>query len=661
MKIKKICVMLTAIAVLVCTMGIAANAAEYRTISFTDDAQSSDWVILNGMTKKSLTDGIWKGWYSADGMGSEMIFCFDGSKSKTIGDTVYDMNGIPSMLQFCVMSFGNGSISTSEVFVSEDNVEYTSVGMLQSFLNWGDKSLYQDAAGLTYWGGPTFASYTPIRITENSLPSYARFVKIQINKNVGSVGICKPTVTYKQELNGFDVENARAVTEENEITLVFNDVPDSSTLTADSLRVYAKESQEEVPINGILAEGKKVTIVFDEKLSRKTVYVVEADESVCMENGSALDFFTAEFTTVGGYEEIVYIDDRSGEMFMKTDNVSTNHDMVKDSIALRGKYPKASWIFAFDGSMVKTQEGETYTFDGMPTEFIIYYYHFGNYDINNMKFYVSEDNVNFTEAVWSSVTGAPSSAASWIISGGAELKNIPDGTKYIKIEAANISAENNFLMLPGIISYTVGSGKTTAKSSFDYAAEKTTVTIGTYADIKEKDIRESAFSIDGVTPVSAALGEDKRTITLEFNGLLDFDTAYRVEINGLSNVNGTAMRGCGFTTEKRPELLSIDAKCMQNDVVLTELANGTVSVNADITFNYHDDYRQSPVTMAVFVYNGDRITQRAYETKTLSVGETQTFAKDISITDKDNEKIYVMVWKTVNEFIPLADEVKLFE
>ena len=63
MKIKKICVMLTAIAVLVCTMGIAANAAEYRTISFTDDAQSSDWVILNGMTKKSLTDGIWKGWY----------------------------------------------------------------------------------------------------------------------------------------------------------------------------------------------------------------------------------------------------------------------------------------------------------------------------------------------------------------------------------------------------------------------------------------------------------------------------------------------------------------------------------------------------------------------------------------------------------------------
>ena len=384
MKIKKICLMLTAIAVLVCTMGIAANAAEYRTISFTDDAQSSDWVILNGMTKKSLTDGIWKGWYSADGMGSEMIFCFDGSKSKTIGDTVYDMNGMPSMLQFCVMSFGNGSISTSEVFVSEDNVEYTSVGMLQSFLNWGDKSLYQDAAGLTYWGGPTFASYTPIRITENSLPSYARFVKIQINKNVGSVGICKPTVTYKQELNGFDVENARAVTEENEITLVFNDVPDSSTLTANSLRVYAKESQEEIPINGILVEGKKVTIVFDEKLSRKTVYVVEADESVCMENGSALDFFIAEFTTVGGYEEIVYIDDRSGEMFMKTDNVSTNHDMVKDSIALRGKYPKASWVFAFDGSMVKNQEGETYTFDGVPTEFIIYYYHFGNYDMHGI-------------------------------------------------------------------------------------------------------------------------------------------------------------------------------------------------------------------------------------------------------------------------------------
>ena len=384
MKIKKICLMLTAIAVLVCTMGIAANAAEYRTISFTDDAQSSDWVILNGMTKKSLTDGIWKGWYSADGMGSEMIFCFDGSKSKTIGDTVYDMNGMPSMLQFCVMSFGNGSISTSEVFVSEDNVEYTSVGMLQSFLNWGDKSLYQDAAGLTYWGGPTFASYTPIRITENSLPSYARFVKIQINKNVGSVGICKPTVTYKQELNGFDVENARAGTEENEITLVFNDVPDSSTLTANSLRVYAKESQEEIPINGILVEGKKVTIVFDEKLSRKTVYVVEADESVCMENGSALDFFIAEFTTVGGYEEIVYIDDRSGEMFMKTDNVSTNHDMVKDSIALRGKYPKASWVFAFDGSMVKNQEGETYTFDGVPTEFIIYYYHFGNYDMHGI-------------------------------------------------------------------------------------------------------------------------------------------------------------------------------------------------------------------------------------------------------------------------------------
>ncbi len=183
-----------------------------KTISFTDDAVSTDWIELDNIAKKSAGDATWKGWYAINGNSQEgsITFSFDGSKVKRIGNRYYRLSGIPQKLQFAVMTFNGKSASMIDISVSENGTDFTSIGNAGSYVKWGEESMYSVLDMNHGWTKPW-----PISISSEQWNENTKYIKLTFPADTtSSSGLIMPTVTYTAPTEGYEVASL-AYTDEN--------------------------------------------------------------------------------------------------------------------------------------------------------------------------------------------------------------------------------------------------------------------------------------------------------------------------------------------------------------------------------------------------------------------------------------------------------------
>lgn len=286
------------------------------TYTFTETGKSMSWFEYKDLA--ASTEGLDYGWYAIGDTGhSEMIFCFDGSKTVTSGGVTYDMNGTPTQVRYLRTTWG-GTAGVTDFYVSAD--KNTWVSLRQTF-NAGDESytgevkynyITEERYPAFYKGGKPntegYASYqeavitVPEKFTDDSGTLYdTKYVKVTVtDKNKGGhYAICQPTVTYEALRRGFDVENSTAVYPsatdlklDFDMALSANATDPASYTVADSRGNTVKVA--EVSLND--ANVASLTLV--NALKPYTEYTVNVSDDVKTAQGNELTVKSAKFSTL---------------------------------------------------------------------------------------------------------------------------------------------------------------------------------------------------------------------------------------------------------------------------------------------------------------------------------------------------------------------------
>ena len=179
-----------------------ADTAAVKRVTFTDDKADGDWLILDGASKRSNED-TWQGWYATcDGFDSgEIIFTFDGSRTKLQGNHRYRLNGPVERLSFIAAGHADMNASDIEIQLSSDGENWRSIGTGDMF---GQGILYEllpePVAAM-----PTWMVYSRVTLGRAQLGSNTKYVRLLLGR---TVGILLPEVTYLSRTEDYEINDA---------------------------------------------------------------------------------------------------------------------------------------------------------------------------------------------------------------------------------------------------------------------------------------------------------------------------------------------------------------------------------------------------------------------------------------------------------------------
>ena len=399
------------------------------TYSFTETGKSMNWFEYKDIA--ASTEGLDYGWYAIGDTGdSEMIFCFDGSKTVTSDGVTYDMNGTPAEVRYLRSTWAWSAGSTG-FYVSAD--KNTWVPLKQTFTS-GDENytgdvVYNDitkdrypafynADGTVKNGG--YAAYrdvvvtVPEKFTDDSGTLYdTKYVKVTVtDKNKGGhYAICQPTVTYEALRRGFDVENSTAVyPSTNDLKLDF-DMALSANATDPASYKVADSSGNTVEVAAVsLSDTNVASITLLNALKPYTEYTVTVSDDVKTAQGNELTVKSAKFSTLAkdfSQNGRYYIETAKEKWF---DGVSVAAET--SAFYGRGYYLgwNASFAFLFNGSYSVTSGEDTYSVQGIPTrvKFVLSQYNNSLTPVcnaANVSFYDGDNKLIKKEALLNYETG----------------------------------------------------------------------------------------------------------------------------------------------------------------------------------------------------------------------------------------------------------------
>lgn len=471
-------------------------------------------------------------------------------------------------------------------------------------------------------------------------------------------------VTY-----GFSVAGASNIPAVNSMTLSFDGDMDAATVNASAFEITAEDGEKAPAVTSVSLSGARADLTLSTALDSNKNYVITVADTVKNKYGRSLRNLTAGFHTASsGREMISFVDDMTDKgAYIDMENVSVLAPnpsfLADDSLYQFATGESGSITMYLDGTRTKVQDGITYDFDGRPVSFYVDYYAHAMYKIDNLRVYVSSDNVNFTEVAAPKTpvaSGVRKPEQAWVSYGRCTVESLPSGIRYIKIVGTGVTADNLLLYRPSV-TYEVGSGVTFEKSTYyDFANDATTAALGTYSGVSDALLDAAAFTAEDesgetYTASSVSTGADGRTIYVTFGSLLDFGKSYSLSIaDGMYNASQVQLRGTNFSTPQEPKTL--DIKNLRYSCGNT-LSTGEVTVSADITFVYHPDFHTTPVTMVTMLYNGDKLSAVASDTKTLSNNNSSSFSTKINVNDIENAKIVTLLFKDFNYFTPFSDMI----
>lgn len=629
------------------------------------------------------TDGLGNGenavmnWFSAaggNGAQGSMTFCFDGTKSKETDGITYDMNGVPTKVEFLKLGYGYmGDFKDEQTFlISEDKENWYPLdavytygdevysGSVKSTGDSGEISRkYGDViANMASWiGKSAYTLNVPACFTDDTGELHStKYVRVAFDIKIVTLAFAAPGVEYKIPFSSVSVKDAFAIAPgTTNITVLFSEAADTDTVTADSFTVETDGAAIAVTDAVCSENGRSVRLTLAEPLTTKTAYRVNMQNTVLKRNGKPFDRCTAEFTTLGGREEVTFRDDMTGESYFTESNADRYYapDWLPDANLYRAGDGTASWIWKFDGTSSKEQEGINYVFDGILKFFSIDYYHHNSFQFEQFSLSASPDGKEWTELEVTNKGGSLSEAEppkpSWVGYGTAETNDIPLGTRYLKIEVHNISS-NNFLFAYPTVRYESGSGKTFVdRAELDHYNNRTILYVTAFADIDESGLTTDKFSVDGENPAEVASGNNGRRLILTFDGVLDFDRSYYIRIDGLSNLNGESVAGAEFKTEKMSSAVTVaEESSMDGDMYTTR---------ADIRFNYKKGVREIKIAYLTLCFKDDKITARSVDTKTVKAGETSVFSNSVRMDTGSGEYAVTFILRDSNGYYPLDKTV----
>lgn len=199
--------------------GTFRSGGATKTLSFTDDGKSSDWLTLNNMEKNS--NGTWKGWYAIknNNQDGSITISLDGTKTKTVNGKKYNLSGVFEKLQFAVMTFNYKQPTDINIYVSEDGVNYTSIGTAFDSRDWNEASLYQHL-GLEVTGK---WKPMPVVLNKDKLGENTKYIKLTFPADTqSSSGFIMPTVTYKTPVDGYEPAVSYTDADGNSIKAIAN-------------------------------------------------------------------------------------------------------------------------------------------------------------------------------------------------------------------------------------------------------------------------------------------------------------------------------------------------------------------------------------------------------------------------------------------------------
>ena len=628
-------------------------------------------------------DGTFKNWPAKWGAGEteqtgSITFSFDGTTSATADGETYTLDGVPTKIKFLRVGSGYGGTSKEELnfLVSENKTEWYKLDTTYSYdgieytgrtenTDRGDKitEAYGDAANFQTWMSRVLYTLTvPSHFTEGEGEDKAlkktKYVRVAFTKKVSAICFALPIIEYEQPFSRMDVKNANSISpNSNNLSLVFSEPLEASTVTAASFSVSAEDG-ESISVSGASLgnDQKTVSLTLNGSVKPKTKYTVTVSEDVKTEGGSSIDIRTAEFTTLGQMEEVTFTDDMKGSGYLIANNageMQNSSDFIKTKMYMANN-GTASWVWNFDGTKSKKQDDITYVFDGILKSVSINYYTHANYNVGkDAAMYASSDGESWTLLSVKVKDGASSDAEipkqGWVGYGSISAEDIPFGTRYFKIGAKNVTA-NNFLFAAPTAKYVTGSGKTfIERAELDHYNEKTRLHLITFSNINTSELTADKFTVNGENPTDVEMNENGRLIILSFDGVMGFETEGRLEINGLRNVNGENVEGAEFKTEKEPYVITVSNRgdTLENDILTT---------SADITFNYKKDVKEMKIAYLTVVYNkDDKIVSRAVSTETVNVCDKKTFTNSVKI--KSGERAETFILRDNNGYYPLDKAV----
>ena len=645
--------------------------------SFMSTDKTADFFDIEGLVTTNYTMNQW--FYSGGAGGSEqgsMTFSFDGSKSKTVDGVTYDLSGVPVKVEWLRLTYGYGSgwKDKQTYLVSEDKenwypldaiykydgVTYEgSVSRTNSSVDIAKKYGGADIPAATWISKEAYTLNVPECFTDDGGElRHTKFVRVAFELKNGNMAYAAPGVEYKIPFSSIRIKNENAVAPNTDkITVIFSDRVDEATVTADSFSVTAEDGTSAAVTDAVCAAaGKSAVLTLAEPAAKKTVYTVTMADTVLKADGEPFDRRTASFTTLGGMEEITFVDDMTGTTYFITKNTGRKNDpgnFIAKNLYV-AKDGTASWIWNFDGTKSKTQDGVKYTFDGLIKYFAIDYYDHANFSFDNFGMYASKNGSDWTKLT-TSRKGATSSEAdppkqSWVDYGTISASDIPQNTRYLKIEVNNIKSEN-FLFSSPTVTYVTGSGKTFVDSAeLDHYNELTKLHIVTFADIDAEELTEDKFTLNGENPIETAAENGGRQLILTFDGVLDFDEEYYINIDGLLNLNGETVEGADFRTETMPPAVTASNRH-------ESVSGGVFTTSASIGFNYKRGIKEMKISYITLCYKDDKITDRSVDTKTVRVGETADFSNNVTLDTAEGEYAVTFILRDSNGLYPLDKAV----
>lgn len=473
------------------------------------------------------------------------------------------------------------------------------------------------------------------------------------NHNAPSISICAPMITY--EKTRVTIEDSNYIAAGSTFAALFNTDMDASTVTPDGFSL--SDGENEIPITDVAFGGRRAEFMLAENMKGKTKYTLTVKDSVRTSAGLPLQIDSVSFTTIGGYEEITFEDDMTGDgkyIEMYGAYGTYGNDFVPGKKLYRANSETTEMIWCFDGIKSTVQDGITYNFDGVVTSFQADYLRWGGYNITrDVSFYTSSDKTAWSPCTVTHKTNGSAGAeapksTSYISYGSLIIDSIPDGTRYIRAVMKNVTSANMGLMRPKF-TYAIGSGVTFVNNvELDFNNEKTVVYLGTAANIRSEYITADKFSVSGESPESAVPSQDGRSIVLTFGSVLEFDTEYRLEITDIQNLNGIALEGTVFKTPVQPRRAGADK-------MTVDISDGRATVSTNVTFNYESGKKSIEVMFLTVVYSGDSIVSKSSDAKAITVGQTESFSNTVNFDSAAGQKLVSFILKSDGELYPLCD------
>lgn len=254
--------------------GVLYADTAVKSVTFIDDKSDSDWLIMNGANKMGMNDTTWRGWYatSYDKESSEIIFAFDGSKSKVQGNHRYRLNGRLERLSFIAAGYGGSYPDNIEIQISADGEVWRSIGTAAEI----GKAFKSDEL-------PSWMSCRKVTLSRAQLGTSAAYVRLLMKKNNG---IALPEVTYAAEEESYEI---------NDVALTRNE---DGTATADGRVYFNRDGSRETAAFTVFAAAYKDGVLTDAAAERFENVArggfAEFKKTVRAESGTTVGIFAFE-------------------------------------------------------------------------------------------------------------------------------------------------------------------------------------------------------------------------------------------------------------------------------------------------------------------------------------------------------------------------------